>query len=102
MHTSREVGNMWSCWVLLECAAWSAMDDRDDTLAARFWHAREAFAAQRGYGLWPVLADEGARRRAVVLGRSPAVFDDLDGVIPWTLTEAVEIALAPTLERASG
>jgi predicted ATPase len=99
MHTGREIGNLWACWVMLECAAWSAMDDGDDTLAARFWHSRDAFAAQRGYGLWPVLATEGSRRRAVVLGRSPQVFDELDGTTPWTLTEAVEAAVGPALER---
>ena len=99
MHTGREIGNLWACWVMLECAAWSAMDDRDDALAARFWQTRDAFAAQRGYGLWPVLATEGSRRRAVVLGRSPRVFDELDGTTPWTLTEAVDAAVGPTLER---
>jgi predicted ATPase/class 3 adenylate cyclase len=99
MHTGREIGNLWACWVMLECAAWSAMDDGDDALAARYWHARDEFAAQRRYGLWPVLATEGSRRRAVVLGRSPRVFDDLETIAPWTLTEAVEHALGPTLER---
>ncbi|MBI4933723.1 MAG: adenylate/guanylate cyclase domain-containing protein [Actinobacteria bacterium] len=101
MHTGREIGNLWACWVMLECAAWSAMSDGDDTLAARFWQTRDTFAAQRGYGLWPVLATEGSRRRAVVLGRSPHVFDHLEGVSPWTLTEAVEVAVGPTMERVT-
>ena len=55
----------------------------------------------RGYGLWPVLATEGSRRRAVVLGRSPHVFDDLEGDSPWTLTEAVEVAVGPTMDRVT-
>jgi predicted ATPase/class 3 adenylate cyclase len=101
MHTAREVGNLWACWVMLECAAWSAMNDGDDGLAARFWQTRDAFAAQRGYGLWPVLATEGSRRRAVVVGRSPHVFDHLDGNTPWSLTEAVEVAVGPTMERVN-
>jgi predicted ATPase/class 3 adenylate cyclase len=100
MHTGREIGNLWACWVMLECAAWSAMDDGNDALAARFWQTRDAFAVQHGYGLWPVLASEGSKRRAVVLGRSPHVFDEVDGTTPWTLTEAVEAAVGPAMERS--
>jgi hypothetical protein len=101
MHTGREISNLWACWVMLECAAWSAMDAHDHGLAARFWHAADAFAAQRGYRLWPVLAEEGAVRRTELLARSPLALAELDGVAPWSLSEAVGIALTTSFERSA-
>jgi predicted ATPase/class 3 adenylate cyclase len=101
MYTGREIGNLWACWVMLECAAWSAMDARDDTLAARFWHAADAFATQRGYRLWPVLAQEGVARRTVLQARSPLAVTALDGVTPWSLSEAVGTALTTSFERSA-
>ena len=95
MSTAREIGNLWACWVMLECAAWSAMERGDDHAAALLWHAGDAFAGHRGYGLWPVVRDETDRRRAVVRVRTPAAFDELVGRPPLTLTEAIDIALQP-------
>lgn len=98
MRAGREIGNLWACWVMLECAAWSAMVDRDDALAVRYWQAADAFAAERGYGLWPVIAREGERRRAEVRRRSPQEFERASAVAPMTLTEAVETALGPVTD----
>jgi hypothetical protein len=95
MGTAREVGNLWACWVMLECAAWSAMERGDDDLAVQLWHAVDSFADQRGYGQWPVVRDESRARRRVVEARNPQAMARRDTATPWSLTQAIDAALQP-------
>jgi predicted ATPase len=95
MGASREIGNLWACWVMLECAAWSAMERHDDAFACRLWQTVDAFADQRGYGLWPVVHEASSTRRRVVRERAPDIVDQLAGTRAWTLTQAIDAALRP-------
>ncbi len=95
MSTAREIGNLWACWVMLECAAWSAMERGDDVTAAVLWHAGDTFSSQRGYGLWPIVRNESDRRRDTVRMRTPSAFLGIGDRPALTLTEAIDVALQP-------
>lgn len=100
MTVGREVGNIWGTWIMLECAAWSAVDRGDDELAAQLWHVVDTFAVQRGYGQWPIIATESARRRELVATRSPSARVDPAAQPAWSLAEAVEMVLTlPEADR---
>lgn len=94
MTTGREVGNLWAAWVMLECAAWSAADAGDHLTAARYWRTVDDIAATRGYGQWPVVAQERAVRLAAARAAAPDAFAVAASEPAWDLTTAVDHALA--------
>lgn len=96
MQAAREVGNLWACWVMLECAAWSAVGRGDDDSAARLWHAADQFAAGRGYGHWEVVRGTRDSRRALVQVRSPELVEQVRRGVPWSLQAAIAHALTTT------
>jgi predicted ATPase/class 3 adenylate cyclase len=59
LSLSRDMGHLWASWVLLELASWSL----DPPLAALSRSAVDRFAADRGYGAWPLITTVGADRR---------------------------------------
>ncbi|MFZ4718085.1 MAG: ATP-binding protein [Ilumatobacteraceae bacterium] len=95
MRAAREVGNLWACWVMLECAAWSAIGRHEEATAARLWHAADAFAAGRGYGHWDIIRGKRETRRAHLQVRAPELVEQVRREAPWTLNEAIAHALAP-------
>lgn len=99
MTTGREVGNLWAAWVMLECAAWSADDAGDHLTAARYWRTVDDIASTRGYGQWPVVADERARRLVAARATAPDAFAVAAAEPPWDLTTAVDHALASVTPR---
>ncbi|MEN9646741.1 MAG: hypothetical protein RL238_3410 [Actinomycetota bacterium] len=94
MTAGREVGNLWAAWVMLECAAWSAAEAGDHLTAARYWRTIDTFAAPRGYDQWPLVRDEHHRRVTAAQAVAPEAFAAAAADAPWSLTDAVDHALA--------
>jgi len=70
-----EMGNMWTALVGLEFAAWTSAGSGDDARAAEIWACVDRTAADRWYGWWDLIEQEGAAQRKLVEGRSPDAFE---------------------------
>jgi len=99
MTTGRDVGNLWAAWVMLECAAWSAAEAGDHLTAARYWRTVDHVADERGYGQWPVVRDERARRITAARAAAPDAFAAAAAEPAWSLTAAVDHALGTDTTR---
>jgi len=96
-----EAGNLWTTMVALEFAAWTQVDHGDDQRAGELWGCLDAFALERGYGWWDLIARGDAERRALVKGRSPeALAAGLAAGATRTLhEEATKVAASAILDE---
>lgn len=96
-----EAGNLWTTMVALEFAAWTQVEQGDDQRAGELWGCLDAFALERGYGWWELIARGDAERRALVAERSPeALAAGLAAGATRTLhEEAATVAASPILDE---